>query len=271
MKGPFFLLILALCFVKSYGQSPMKEIVVDTTLGIVSIQFKHNQDTVNKFMYPGRYRITFDNKVKVDNEIDLQLLGRKSKSAQRFNIKKDKSATHIDFQVLHEELEVTFIANNSQSITYPLQANISYVYTAHTKEDIPEFTLTDLEGNTYTNQTLLGKVVILNIWGIACTPCVREIPQLNSLVKRYEASQDVVFIAISPDQIDRLKTFLTRTIFNYKVVGKSQKLMNSFVTNSLLALPLHMIIDKEGKLIYKHLGTHEQIEDILSLNIDKHL
>ena len=52
----------------------------------------------------------------------------------------------------------------------------------------PEFALTDTEGRLWTNQSIKGKVTLINIWHIYCEPCIKEIPQLNELTKKYPRS-----------------------------------------------------------------------------------
>lgn len=272
MKILFFFLCSLLVVKSSYGQQVTKALAVDTTLFLPPITLEHSNDSVSRVLRPGKYRVFFQ--VKVDVTIPaLVIEGRKIKSAQKFIIKPVRTDTYLDFDVVNEEWEVTFRIQKNSPTAYPIENQLAYVYTAHTKDNIPPFSITDLQENTYSNQSLLGKTVILNFWGITCGPCVEEMPQLNSLVEKYKRKQEVVFIAITADQAEKLKPFLTRHIFDYKVVDKGQKFMENFVayTKGFFVLPLHMIINKEGKLVYKHIGTHDQIVELLSQKIDSHL
>ena len=44
-----------------------------------------------------------------------------------------------------------------------------------------DFTLTDIEGNTWQSDELKGDVVVFNFWFTTCPPCKKEIPELTSL------------------------------------------------------------------------------------------
>lgn len=52
---------------------------------------------------------------------------------------------------------------------------------------VPEFSLPDLynESKIHSKQTLIGKPVILNVWGTWCTTCKYELPYLTKLRNEY--------------------------------------------------------------------------------------
>ena len=71
----------------------------------------------------------------------------------------------------------------------------------------PPFSVKTLSGDNYSDQSLLGKTVVINFWFIKCKPCVDEIPKLNKLVKKYTHNKDVVFLSISFDQEKDIRSF----------------------------------------------------------------
>jgi thiol-disulfide isomerase/thioredoxin len=50
-----------------------------------------------------------------------------------------------------------------------------------------------------------GKVIVLNFWATWCGPCVEEMPHFAELAKKY-ADKDVLFLAVSFDDLDTLET-----------------------------------------------------------------
>jgi len=59
-----------------------------------------------------------------------------------------------------------------------------------------------------TWETLRGRVVVLDLWGTWCSPCVAEIPRWNNLVDSLAGNDHVVFVSIAIDDADRLVEFL---------------------------------------------------------------
>ncbi|MBN1597516.1 MAG: TlpA family protein disulfide reductase [Bacteroidales bacterium] len=125
-----------------------------------------------------------------------------------------------------------------------------------TVRDASEFNLTDLEGNHYNSADLKGDIVILNFWGIKCKPCVDEIPDLNSVVEEFNTS-NVHFIGITNGSEDELKEFLKEHPFSY-IVCPTEDYKNLLIKfNTFPAVPVHMIIDKEWKIVYRYIGRFD--------------
>lgn len=54
-----------------------------------------------------------------------------------------------------------------------------------TGDAMPNFTLTDLDGNPVSFSSLEGQAVVLNFWATWCPPCRREMPLLESIQQTY--------------------------------------------------------------------------------------
>ena len=121
------------------------------------------------------------------------------------------------------------------------------------------FSLNDLNGTTYTSEQLIGKITVLNFWFIECKPCVMEMPDLNKLVEMYK-DKDVVFLGIATNNETRLKEFLTKNDFKYKIVANGMKTATDY---GVQAYPTHIIIDQESKIAYSSVGVGpETIENL---------
>lgn len=110
----------------------------------------------------------------------------------------------------------------------------------------------------------IRKVIVLNFWFTACTPCKAEIQELNRLKQEYG---DVEFIAVALDKSERLKDFLKDFPFEYRIVPDT----GSAVTKKfgIKAFPSHLIIDQDGKIYYRRTGGGENVFQDLSGVIDR--
>lgn len=120
---------------------------------------------------------------------------------------------------------------------------------------LPELSLEDIDGNTYTLENLKGKVVVMNFWFIHCKPCVAEIPDLNKLKAKFK-DKPVVFFAVALDSKKALDKFLENTPFDFTVIPRGGVLARDL---RIPHYPYNVILDKDGKLEY--------VSDVLSLNI----
>ncbi|MFZ4106485.1 TlpA family protein disulfide reductase [Flavobacterium sp.] len=121
----------------------------------------------------------------------------------------------------------------------------------------PEFSFIDLNGNTITNESIKGKIVVIKCWFIHCAPCIKEFPSVNKLVAQYKNRKDIIFISLAEDNPQELRAFLSKKPLSYLVVPNMKKYMNE--TLNLEGFPTHFILDKKGK-ISKVLLDYEGLE-----------
>lgn len=133
---------------------------------------------------------------------------------------------------------------------------------------LANFSGTDLKGNKLSLSDLKGKIVVLNIWGIGCGPCIAEMPELNKLVKEFANQPNVVFIAITNDNKESLVKFFKTRKFDYKVINKVANTSTIFNTNSL---PVHMVIGKNGEILNRSIGARDDIHEFLKRIIEINL
>jgi len=125
-------------------------------------------------------------------------------------------------------------------------------------KDAPDFTLTDLDGNTISLSDLEGEVVFLNFWATWCTPCKKEMPYFNEAFETYK-DNGVNIIGISIDRSEKIvKKFLEKKELVYPVAMGSQKFLRDY--GIARVVPVTVIIDKKGKLRYKVIGEMEKEE-----------
>lgn len=120
----------------------------------------------------------------------------------------------------------------------------------------PDFTLADLNGNTFklsSNFVKPGKIVVLDIWATWCPPCKREIPVLIDLNTRYKP-KGVVFVGVALDQSKAtVAKFAKDQGITYTLLHDPQGEKTGPLYN-VKPIPETYIIDKKGVIRYVHVG-----------------
>ncbi|MGA2904960.1 MAG: TlpA disulfide reductase family protein [Candidatus Korobacteraceae bacterium] len=119
-----------------------------------------------------------------------------------------------------------------------------------------DFTLTDLQGKTWTLKDLHGKVVLVNFWATWCPPCQKEMPDLDALYKRFQ-DQGFVILAISEDEeTGKVAPFIAERKISYPILlDPGQKVNNLFQVDGI---PKSFVYDRDGKLVAQSIDMRTQ-------------
>ncbi len=121
------------------------------------------------------------------------------------------------------------------------------------------------EGKGVFLDDLKGKWIVFNYWADWCPPCIKEIPELNSLQSNFSDDLKVFLINFDMLEGEELKQQLEK--FNVQV--------DSLLTDPSIIydwvipenLPVTFIINRKGELEFTLVGpqTEEEIINMLSL------
>lgn len=119
------------------------------------------------------------------------------------------------------------------------------------------FTTVDLKGRTVDLNSLKGKVVLLTFWSTRCVICHSEIPKLNRMATQHD--QDVVFLAATMENEEKIQTYLKRNPFNFDILPNSFGLVLKYAKkdgkgNIAMGFPAYFLIDRDGKIEYQSSG-----------------
>jgi peroxiredoxin len=119
------------------------------------------------------------------------------------------------------------------------------------------FTLTDLQGKTWTLNQLRGKVVVVNFWATWCPPCLKEMPDLEALYKRFE-NQGLVILAISDEELSKVQPFIAQRNVTYPVLlDPGRKVNDEFQIDGI---PKTFVYNREGKLVAQSIDMRTQAQ-----------
>ena len=112
---------------------------------------------------------------------------------------------------------------------------------------MPQFTVTTLDGKTISSADLKGKVVVLGFWFIGCPACMEMEPQLNAFKAKFASNPDVIFLAMTGDPAASVRKYLAKEKFDYIQATDAKTAMESFVFG---VYPKNIVIDRTGKIVY---------------------
>jgi peroxiredoxin len=136
----------------------------------------------------------------------------------------------------------------------------------------PDFKATDLTQQTVILSQFKGKsIVLLDFWASWCVPCRESMPHIRSIYRKYH-SKGLEVIAISVDEnrkswIEAVKQDSLEIWYNILVAEKwpvgpytnDDIFQNYYYT----AIPEQILIDKNGKIIFRHTGYSKESEESL--------
>ncbi len=111
-------------------------------------------------------------------------------------------------------------------------------------------------------ESLRGKVVLLDFWGVWCSPCVKSIPDLHELMDRYAEEGFVVIGVHTPLKSDQIEDFIRKKQVRFAIGVDTGETARSYaVTN----FPTYFLVDRNGRLhpATDDLPDSERIEALL--------
>lgn len=127
---------------------------------------------------------------------------------------------------------------------------------------ITGFSTTDLDGNAVDGSILSeAKLTVLNVWATYCTPCVNEMPDLETLSQNYK-DKGVQVVGLVADVFDdEEKKAEAKEILSATGVTYVNLLPDTVLDDSLLyditGTPTTLFLDSEGKILKIVEGTRD--------------
>jgi len=138
--------------------------------------------------------------------------------------------------------------------------------TADLFAQLPAITLKTMEGKSVRVDTLSngGKPMIIDLWATWCKPCQRELSAIHEVYEDWQKETGVKVVAISIDQaqnVNKVKPLVNTKGWNYDILIDA----NSDLARALgvSSIPFTLILDGNGKVVYKHNGYADGVEEEL--------
>ena len=104
-----------------------------------------------------------------------------------------------------------------------------------------------------SNESLKGKVVLINFWFEACKPCMEEMKTLNDLYQKFEMNKNFEFISFARDNSEAIKRVQNKFSLKFKVFQVQSE--ECYRLNKNTGFPATMIVNRDGKIVYFTIGA----------------
>ncbi len=127
----------------------------------------------------------------------------------------------------------------------------------------PPLRVKSLEGSpAVTEESLAGKIVLLNFWATWCAPCAQELPDLDAVYRRHAEHGFVTVGLVSSDRSsdDDIYNFASARGVTFPLARSTPELESHWGLGSIL--PVSLLFDRGGNLRMRWNGsvTEAQLE-----------
>lgn len=122
---------------------------------------------------------------------------------------------------------------------------------------LPNVSFRDGNGKVVELVSLKGKVVFINFWATWCPPCIAEMPSINALYNKFKDNENVAFLMVDVDgNYQKSDNFMKKHHYALKVLSPAIEIPSIFMQG---AVPTTVILNKEGKIVYRQEGAADYI------------
>jgi thiol-disulfide isomerase/thioredoxin len=162
---------------------------------------------------------------------------------------------------------IAVILISSPAVRMRLQQASTGFQAPQTGQAVAYFKLEKVAGGFMTSEDLKGKIAVVDLWATWCHPCAEEIPIYNRLFDAYK-SPDIAIVGIAVSSPLRDIPSKVRELgIKYPVLIGNDKAADAF--GGVRGFPTTVVINKEGKIYKRYLGTVRDKEQKIKQDIER--
>ena len=132
----------------------------------------------------------------------------------------------------------------------------------------PNLKLTKLNGRTVTLSEYLKKgPVLINFWATWCSPCKKEMVYLDKFERKYK-DEGLSILSISVDSqksLSHVRSYIRANDYIYDIFLDPNRQVFKKLNGNLM--PTNVLIDTEGKVLWRHYGYIPGDEENMDLQL----
>ena len=124
-------------------------------------------------------------------------------------------------------------------------------YKVKVGDQLPEISLTMLNGEKWTNKDFENKVVVIQFTGSWCGVCKREMPHLEKRVWQKFKNEDFILIGIDiKDTKEKAEAFVKLTGVTYPIAHDPEAEIFSQFTLDGAGVTRNIVVNKKGEIVF---------------------
>jgi thiol-disulfide isomerase/thioredoxin len=136
-----------------------------------------------------------------------------------------------------------------------------------------EYLFYDIDGQTITQKTHKGKVVVFDFWTTSCGVCFQKFPEFERVYQKYKHRDDIAFYAVNlptkRDTKESIMEVIARHVnYSFPVLLADKDFEYWREKFKIRGVPHLMIFDKNGEVFYSGWANYDKrivynIEDMI--------
>jgi len=142
-----------------------------------------------------------------------------------------------------------------RSLRVIMLSMLLFLIASEKETGFPPFALEDVDGRLVKSSELIGQgPTFISFWATWCKPCLKELDEIEKLYRTYKDSGFVV-IAVNEDGVrtrHQLQAFIKNRGYTFNILWDKGGVLKKQA--AVAELPTSFILDKNGKIVYRHTG-----------------
>ena len=122
-------------------------------------------------------------------------------------------------------------------------------YIVQVGDTVPSFSLTDVNGHTYTDQSMLGQTYILQFTASWCSVCRQEMPHLEAEVWQPFRGRNFTLLGVDLDEPrDKVASFATQMNVSYPMCPDDNGAIFYSIAAPKSGVTRNVVVDSKGRI-----------------------
>jgi thiol-disulfide isomerase/thioredoxin len=130
----------------------------------------------------------------------------------------------------------------------------------------PDFSLVDKYGSTVALSELAGNVVMLDFWATWCGPCKLTMPLLQEFHDARGNEMKYYAVNVWQEDTTQVRPYINKYGYTFNILFGSSETATEY---GVKGIPTMVVIGKQGKIRFQHIGYRPDIDEVLGWQLDE--